>query len=98
LVGIRATARANIVLLTTMFIVIAIFIFCAGSYVIDTDGVDGLLSTRPFYDPETFNVNALATATAFAALTYIGFDGVTTLGEDVKNPKRNVMLATLFIC
>lgn len=98
LVGIRATARANIVLLTAMFIVIGIFIFCAGSYVIQADGVDGLLSTRPFYDPETFNVSALATATAFAALTYIGFDGVTTLGEDVKNPKRNVMLATVFIC
>lgn len=98
LIGIRATARANVILLTAMFIVIGIFIFCASSFVVRADGVGGLLSTQPFYDPQTFNINALATATAFAALTYIGFDGVTTLGEDVKNPKRNVMLATMFIC
>jgi len=38
------------------------------------------------------------TATSFAALTYIGFDGVTTLAEEVKNPKRNVLLATVLVC
>src|SRR5579884_1369475 len=37
-------------------------------------------------------------ATSFAALTYIGFDGVTTLAEDVENPKRNVLLATVLVC
>jgi amino acid transporter len=38
------------------------------------------------------------TATSFAALTYIGFDGVTTLSEDVKNPRRNVLIATVLVC
>jgi len=38
------------------------------------------------------------TATSFAALTYIGFDGVTTLAEDVKNPKRNMLLAPILVC
>jgi amino acid transporter len=37
-------------------------------------------------------------ATSFAALTYIGFDGVTTLAEDVENPKRNVLLAVVLVC
>jgi amino acid transporter len=36
--------------------------------------------------------------TALAALTYIGFDGLTTLSEEVKNPKRNVMLAAVLTC
>ena len=36
---------------------------------------------------------AVMTATSFAALTYIGFDGVTTLAEEVKNPGRNLLLA-----
>src|SRR6202034_1728283 len=35
---------------------------------------------------------------SFAALTYIGFDGVTTLAEDVENPKRNVLLAVVLTC
>jgi len=38
------------------------------------------------------------TATSFAALTYIGFDGVTTLAEDVKNPERNMLLAPVLVC
>jgi amino acid transporter len=38
------------------------------------------------------------TATSFAALTYIGFDGVTTLAEEVRNPKRNILLATVLVC
>lgn len=37
-------------------------------------------------------------ATSYAALTYIGFDGVTTLAEDVENPKRNVLLAIVLVC
>ncbi len=37
-------------------------------------------------------------ATSFAALTYIGFDGITTLSEEVENPKRNVLLATVLVC
>ena len=36
-------------------------------------------------------------ATSFAALTYIGFDGVTTLAEDVHNPRRNVLLAIILV-
>jgi len=31
---------------------------------------------------------------ALAVLSYIGFDGVSALAEDVVNPKRNVVLAT----
>ena len=47
------------------------------------------------YDPKTFNSHKILTAISFAALTYIGFDGVTTLAEDVENPKRNVLLAVV---
>ena len=32
------------------------------------------------------------------ALTYVGFDGITTLAEDVKNPKKNILLAIVIVC
>ena len=44
------------------------------------------------------DLGAVMTATSFAALTYIGFDGVTTLAEDVKNPKKNMLLAPILVC
>ena len=60
--------------------------------------LSGLFSVKPFYNPATFNVRDIAGATSFAALTYLGFDAVTTLAEDVKNPRRNVMLAAVAVC
>jgi len=96
--GIRATAYANIILLTIMCAVIGVFMVLAVRYLFHIQGWSGVFSIKPFYDPKTFNPRMIWTATSFAALTYIGFDGVTTLAEDVKNPKRNVMLATVLVC
>jgi len=96
--GIRTTARANNVLLAGMFVVIGAFLVLAAHYLFGLHGLRGFLSFRPIYNPSTFNVHAVATATSFAALTYIGFDGVTTLAEDVENPRRNVLLAVVSVC
>jgi putrescine importer len=96
--GIRSTARTNIVLLASMSVVITVFVIAAVRYLTVREGIPGLLSTQPFVSPGALDVRALATATAFAALTYLGFDGITTLAEDVKNPRRNVLLATVLVC
>ena len=96
--GIRTTARSNEILLAVMGVVIGIFIVLAIRYIFQKQGWSGLFSYKPFYNPETFNLGAIMTATSFAALTYIGFDGVTTLAEDVKNPKRNMLLAPILVC
>jgi putrescine importer len=96
--GIRTTARSNELLLAIMCVVIGIFIVLAIKYLFHQQGWDGLFSYKPFYNPNTFNFGAVMTATSFAALTYIGFDGVTTLAEDVKNPKRNMLLAPVLVC
>src|SRR4051812_945965 len=96
--GIRSSARANKVLLFLMFVVVGFFIVFAVRFLFRAQGLAGMFSTRPFYDPSTFDSHRIWTATSFAALTYIGFDGVTTLAEDVENPKRNVLLATVLVC
>jgi len=96
--GIRSSARANKVLLFLMCVVVALFIVLAVKFLLRAHGFGGMFSTRPFYDPSTFDSRRIWAATSFAALTYIGFDGVTTLAEDVENPKRNVLLATVLVC
>lgn len=96
--GIRATARTNIGLLAVMSVVIVAFVILGIRFLIGAHGVRGLLSLEPFYSPGNFDARAIATATSFAALTYIGFDGVTTLAEEVENPRRNIPLATTGVC
>jgi putrescine importer len=96
--SIRAAARANEVMLAIMTAVIGVFIILAIRYLFQNQGMSGLFSWRPFYDRPTFSAPAIATGTSLAALTYIGFDGVTLLSEEVKNPKRNVLLAGVMVC
>ena len=96
--GVRSSARANKILLAFMFTVVAFFIVLAVRFLYSHQGWSGLFSIQPFYDPATFSAHRILTATSFAALTYIGFDGVTTLAEDVENPKRNVLIALVLVC
>jgi putrescine importer len=96
--GIKSSARANKILLVAMCTVVGAFLYLSIHYLLHTQGLAGLFSSKPFYDPKTFNAHRIWMATSFAALTYIGFDGITTLSEDVENPKRNVLLATVLVC
>ncbi len=98
LLGIKSSARANKVLFFTMCAVVAAFLYLAVHYLFHAQGWTGLFSLQPSYDPKTFHAHQIWMATSFAALTYIGFDGITTLSEDVENPKRNVLLATVIVC
>jgi putrescine importer len=98
LIGVKASANANKVLLAIMTVVVAAFVVLALKYLYSGQGWAGLFSLQPIYDPNTFNWSKIKVATSFAALTYIGFDGVTTLAEDVENPKRNVLLAVVLTC
>jgi amino acid transporter len=96
--GVKSSAEQNQILLIGMFIVIGFFIVLAVRFLFTTQGWAGIFSTQPFYDPATWNLRQFLGATSFAALTYIGFDGVTTLTEDAENPKRNILLATVIVC
>lgn len=98
LVGIRTSAKINTTLTAAMGVVIVIFLAAAALYVLRTphDGV--AFFTRPFYDPQTFSMDAVLGGTSLAVLTYIGFDGISTLSEEVENPKRNILLATVLVC
>jgi amino acid transporter len=98
LAGVKASANANKVLLAVMSVVVVYFIVAAVRFLYAGQGWAGLFSIQPLYDAKTFNSHKILTATSFAALTYIGFDGVTTLAEDVENPKRNVLLAVVLTC
>lgn len=96
--GIRSTAYSNQILLVTMFIVLGSFIVLAVRYLVTRHGIAGLFSLQAIYNPATFNLGSIASATSFAALTYLGFDAVTTLAEDVENPRRNVLIAAVTVC
>ena len=90
--------NANKIMLYIMLIIICSFIVLAIRYILNDSGLSGLVTTEPFFNPETFRFGALAAGTSLVALTYVGFDGITTLAEDVKNPKKNILVAIITVC
>ncbi len=98
LFGMKATARANLVLLLVTSAVVLVFLYLATRFLWHREGWSGIFSTKPFYNPSTFHTSTIFGGISLAVLSYIGFDGVSTLAEDVVNPRRNVVLATVLVC
>ncbi|MFC4885274.1 amino acid permease [Streptomyces beijiangensis] len=85
--GIRESAQATAAM---AILKIAILIaFCAIAFTAFEDG-----NLVPF-SPQGFAGITAGTSAAF--FSYIGFDAITTAGEEVKNPRRNIPIAIL-IC
>jgi putrescine importer len=95
--GVKASARTNEILAAAMSVVLLLFLGTAIRYLrgIELGRHDLLL---PFYNRETFSLPVVLTGASIASLTYIGFDGISTLSEEVENPRRNVLLATVLTC
>ena len=95
--GIKTSARINTGMAILMgMVVVAIFIASA-RYIFGAHH-HAAYFTRPFYDPATFTFAGLFGCTSIAVLTYIGFDGISTLSEEADNPRRNILLATVLTC
>ena len=96
--GVRTTAKTNVSLLCIMTVVHHRVHHAGNPLCFTAARLAGIFSSEPFYNPRTFRLPSIATATSLAAVTYIGFDSVTTLAEDVHNPERNVLIATVTVC
>ncbi|MEM1505249.1 APC family permease [Domibacillus sp. 8LH] len=60
----------------------------------DGAGTGTLLSMQPFHFD---SVSGLVAATSLAVLSFLGFDAITTLAEETKEPKRDIPKA-IFMC
>jgi putrescine importer len=96
--GVRSSGRTNGILALFMSLVVAVFLAYAVRYIALVARPVGGEWLIPFYDPATFSASLLFRGTSIAVLTYIGFDGISTMSEEVENPRRNIMLATVLTC
>jgi putrescine importer len=96
--GIKTSARVNAGLTAGMSAVVIVIFVTAIRYIFGHPHSDPHFFTRPFYDPQTFTWDNLFGCTSIAVLSYIGFDGISTLSEEAENPRRNILLATVLTC
>lgn len=96
--GVKTSARINEVLAAGMTVVVVIFFAFVVRSVWGYHARGAHFFTEPFYNPATFTFAGVGRGTSIAVLTYIGFDGISTFSEEVENPRRNIMLATVLVC
>jgi len=96
--GVKTSARINDVLAGAMSIVVVVFFAYVARFLIQLHTYGPGFFSKPFYDPATFNLNLIFHGTSIAVLTYIGFDAISTFSEEVENPRRNILLATVLVC
>ncbi len=96
--GIRVTTRASEVMMAIMGLCAVVFILLAARYVIQAHGAAGLLDTAAIFRPATFAIRPLMLGAGIAAISYIGFDAISTLAEDTVKPEQDIGYATVLVC
>lgn len=96
--GIEMTSRVTILFGAVLGISILWFIAAASWALTHGVGRGTLLSLEPFYSPPDFSWQLVMAATPIAVLSFLGFDGISTLAEDAREPQKNIGRATLLVC
>lgn len=96
--GIRVTANASKWLMLAMTVSAVLFVALAIRWTLLSLGMTGLFQQDLVLNPETFQLPPLMTAAAIGTLSYLGFDAVSTLAEDTRNPRRDIGFATIAVC
>jgi putrescine importer len=96
--GMETSAKINAGMAAALGIVIVLIAIAALRYLLHLPTYPSGFLTHPFYDPSTFTSKGLLRGTSIAVLTYIGFDGISTLSDEAKDPARNVPRAIVWTC
>jgi putrescine importer len=96
--GVKTSARINEVLAAGMTIVVIVFFAFVIRFVWGMHTYGTTLFTQPFYNPATFSLSRIFQGTSIAVLSYIGFDAISAFSEEVEDPRRNIMYATVLVC
>ncbi len=90
--GVRISTRAGVVLGA-----LEILIFIA--FAIDLIALAGSHNTLRVFEPNTGNTDGIGSvfvAMIYAVLAFVGFDGVASMAEEARQPKRNIPRALIW--
>jgi len=94
--GIEMTARINKLMLIAELVVLAIFLVIG--VVALANGAGRGFDLSPLYDSSTFSLGLVFGAVSIAVLSFLGFDGISTLAEENRDSARalgKAMIAAL---
>lgn len=88
--GLKITTRVNMFAVYSQLAFIAVILVFSVRALHAGKGT-GALTLRPLFSPELFNMHALFAGTSICIMSYLGFDAVSTLAEEVKGNDRRLI-------
>lgn len=93
--GIELSSKVNNTLFAAQIVAVLLFVgFMVKFVFIDGQGFGGF-SLEPLFQKEHISWSFVASATSLILLGFVGFDTISTLAEEAKNPRKTVGLATV---
>ena len=92
ILGIKLLARMNFAFVAAQFVFIAVFVALVVGKL--TGDVEVRSFTAPFFE-SGMDTGAVFAGAAVLALSFLGFDAVSTLSEETQDPRRRIPLAIM---
>ena len=88
--GVTVTSRANLVAVAIQALVMFAFMALCVVALLHGKGT-GALTLAPFWNSAAFDAGALFTATSICVMSFLGFDAISTLSEEVEGSDTRVV-------
>jgi amino acid transporter len=88
--GVKVTSRVNLISVAIQLAVIALLLTLGVAALYHGKG-NGGLTLRPLYAPDLYHLKSIFTATSICVMSYLGFDAISTLSEEVKSDDKRIV-------
>lgn len=101
--GIKVAATANKIMVIICLVSLAVTIFFSLKWVFTGNGAGTFFDANAFFNAVEFNkpgvgIPAILSGASILALSFLGFDAVTTVSEETIDPEKTVGRALLITC
>ncbi|WP_280834875.1 APC family permease [Mycolicibacterium frederiksbergense] len=95
--GVRATGRVNTVIIAAQILFSVVLIGLIASYVIRGNGSGSLFDASALFNPGSFDAGNVLLAASILAVSFLGFDAVSTMAEETVDPAKTVPRAIMIV-
>ena len=88
IVGIKTASIIDTIVTCATIAFTILFVACIVRYVTNGGGSGTLFDPSAFYNPDNFELKGTLAASAVLCASFVGFDAVTTLAEEAKDPQK----------
>ncbi|MEG0455460.1 MAG: APC family permease [Bacteroides sp.] len=87
--GVSITKGVDWIIFAIEILALIGFIYLGCTFIMGGGGA-GAFTLDPIYQPGKIDLSFIATACSIACLSFLGFDGMSTLAEETVQPERNI--------